>query len=499
MTTGIFQGVPLSMQRDGWWLDAPKTGSSDQRQRQHKRDWIKAGVLVALIACADLLVWDVAPGISLALLAVLSVLAGLAVGWPRLAPRVRGAVAVGSTASVLPLVELVQPLSVLIALCGLSACCAALAGLGRRDLMRGALRVWWVGPALSMTSGVTGVRQLGDFKAGQIDARMLVLGWALPIGATALFAVLLIGANPVLDRALSQLATWQPPTPDIWRLWFWAVAAAAIWPVLAAWSMRERLRARPAVRATVRRQGIVNAESVARSLVAFNALFALQTVMDILFLYGSAGLPDGISAATYAHRGAYPLLVTALLAGAFAVLARPHLAGRPAVRWLMLLWLVQTLALVGASVWRLDTYVDIYGLTRLRLAAYVWMGLVACGLCIVWVQIWRDRPAAWMMLRSGALGAVTLYACAFVNFDGVIADHNLTQPVQKDVFALCTLSEGALPAMERYWGADPVSRCRAQYYDYPQLFVPGDWREWGFRNWRVRRSLAAMSSTATQP
>ena len=498
MTTRIFRGVPLCMRQDGWWLDTPK-GAMPNRQAQRKRDGLKAALLVALIACGDVLVWQAVPGVSLAVLALLIVMAGLALAWPRLSVRARVGIAAGAVMCVLPLVELVQPLSILIALTGLSALCAALAGLTRHDLLRGALRVWWVGPAQSVQSGIAGVQQLSNVRTGQIDIRALIMGWALPLIATVLFALLLIGANPVLDRALSQLSTWHPPVPNIWRMWFWLFLAAAMWPVLVAWNMRERLRARRATRPTVRRQGVVNADSVARSLVAFNALFAVQTVMDILFLYGSAGLPEGISPATYAHRGAYPLLATALLAGLFAVLARPHLAGRPVVRWLMLLWLAQTLALVAASLWRLETYVDIYGLTRLRMAAYIWMGLVASGLCIVVWQIWADRPAAWMMLRSGALGAVTLYVCAFINFDGIIAHHNLTQPVEPHARTICELSEGALPAMHAHLDEIPAFYCGHLFYGPPEVFHPTDWREWGFRNWRVRRSLAAMTTDATTP
>ncbi|MEL6889119.1 MAG: DUF4173 domain-containing protein, partial [Pseudomonadota bacterium] len=220
------------------------------------------------------------------------------------------------------------------------------------------------------------------------------------------------------------------------------------------------------------------------------------TGMDVLFLYGDAALPEGISPATYAHRGAYPLLATALLAGLFAVVARPHLKGRPMVRVLMMLWLAQTLALVFASVWRLDLYVEAFGLTRLRLAAYVWMGLVAIGLGITAQQVWQDRPAVWMLLRSGALGAVALYVCAFVSFDAVVARHNLSQDVPEDREMLCKLSESAMPAIEHHLGQSTALFCRGHYHE-PQLFHPTDWREWGFRNWRVRRSLAAMRVTET--
>ncbi len=61
--------------------------------------------------------------------------------------------------------------------------------------------------------------------------------------------------------------------------------------------------------------------AILNSLVVFNALFAIQTVMDLLFLWGGVRLLDGMSHAEYAHRGAYPLIVTAILAGAFVLAA----------------------------------------------------------------------------------------------------------------------------------------------------------------------------------
>ena len=140
MTTGIFRGVPLSIQQDGWWLDGPNRPSGD-RQRSRRRDGIKAGLLVALIAFGDMLVWSVVPALSFAVLALLIAFAGLALAWPRQSVRARFGIAAGAVLAVLPLIEVVQPLSVLIALLGLSGVCAALAGLARRDLVRAALRL----------------------------------------------------------------------------------------------------------------------------------------------------------------------------------------------------------------------------------------------------------------------------------------------------------------------------------------------------------------------
>jgi len=502
METELMRGVPLAMKRDGCWLDGSRP-SVPPRWRTGRKDWAQLALLLVLIALGDVLVWQVMPGISLALMGAAIVAAGMGVAWPRLTVRSRVAIALGAALCLLPLVELLQPLSVLIAFAGLSVICAALAGVQRADLVRAALRLWWIAPAQTAQDGVAGLKSIATVDPKHVDLKALITGWALPLGATVVFAVLLIGANPVLDQILADLSRFESASPDGFRLVFWGILAAVIWPVLIAYRMQERLRYRAPERITVKRQGVVNAGSVARSLIAFNALFAVQSGMDALYLYGDATLPEGISPAAYAHRGAYPLLATALLAGVFAVLARPHLTGRPIVRGLMYLWLAQTLALVFASLWRLDIYVDTFGLTRLRIAAYIWMGLVAIGLGIVVVQIWRDKPTSWMLVRSGALGAVALYICAFVNFDGIVAEHNLTHPVPRDPVLLCRLSEGALPAMVRHWDANPIQRClegKFQHYEghVPSVFHPTDWREWGFRNWRVRRSLAAMTDQSIQ-
>ena len=45
--------------------------------------------------------------------------------------------------------------------------------------------------------------------------------------------------------------------------------------------------------------------TILRSLILFNLLFAVQTVLDVTYLWGNATLPADISYASYAHRGAH--------------------------------------------------------------------------------------------------------------------------------------------------------------------------------------------------
>ena len=44
-------------------------------------------------------------------------------------------------------------------------------------------------------------------------------------------------------------------------------------------------------------------KAISRSLILFNALFALQTGLNLVYLLGVTALPDGMSHAEYAHRG----------------------------------------------------------------------------------------------------------------------------------------------------------------------------------------------------
>jgi hypothetical protein len=237
--------------------------------------------------------------------------------------------------------------------------------------------------------------------------------------------------------------------------------------------------------------------SVLRGLVLFNAILGLQTVMDAAYLWGGASLPSGMTAAEYAHRGAYPLLATALLAGAFALAARPFARENLWLRRLLLLWLAQNLLLTVSALLRLELYVEAFGLTYLRLYAAIWMGLVAAGLGLIGWQVWRDLANRWLVLRSAGLGLATLYAACFVNFAAIIATENLSRPDFADDGYICRLPSTADAAIMAS-GRKP--HFISVYGDQGECALNGPhikgWRDWGFRKWRVRRYLQTVEAAA---
>lgn len=453
---------------------------------------VPAALLIGVVAAADLLLFDAEPGVGLALFGAVLVMAVRAACGARGGRAWLPVLGVG----VLPVMEQVGPLSVLswgLGVVGASVAAALgdrlrLAGLPRA-MARFAARApaedaAAVSRALAWATEARGPRPLGA----------ALRGWLLPVAAAAVLAALLLAANPVLELWAARLGELPfDPGPVLERVPFWGLVAALAWPYLALGREDGWLSAPGRVGPGPARPAWVNARSVRSTLVTVNAVMAVQTGLDAGFLWGGVALPEGVTFAEYAHRGAYPLVLTALLAGALALVARPF----PGVRGLLALWLGQNLLLVASSLLRLDLYVEAYGLTELRLAAALWMGLVAGGLALTGWQVWAGRSNGWLVGRVATMAGVVLWACAWVNGAGLVAGYNLERlgrTGRVDAWHLCSLGEGALPAI-RAWEAREGARLCATYGE-PEVRVPEDWRGWGFRNWRIRRSLGALEEGA---
>lgn len=487
MKAYLVRGVPMRMQQDGWWLGTPENAPNDTTHAQRPMP-LRTGALLALIALGDALFWGVSPGLSLAVFALICVLTACVLMWRRIA-RDRLVLASGLTfLSVLPVVEMVQPVSVAFLCAGLPVAALLLSGRPLHLWQRAVARFWLVAPVFGVSDAMRLSRRVAEGPTGS-DMGQLLRGWALPLGVGTIFLALLIQANPVVETWLTH---WDLTVPDMSRLMLWVGLGLIIWPVLSAISFGPMLApARKARRLGPHRMAcFINADAILRSLVLFNVLFAVQNAMDMAFLAGGVSLPDGLNYAEYAHRGAYPLLVLALLSGGFALVARPFIPVKPTLRALLLIWVAQTVWLTCSSLLRLDLYVDVYGLTHLRLAAGLWMGLVAAGLGMILWQIGRAHSNAWLVLRVGLLGIAVLYGSCFVSFDRMIAQYNLTHDVPRDWPYLRHLGEAAVPVFV----AQDVPG-----YLHPEVSTPRDWREWGFRNARVRASLAALNEQATRP
>ncbi len=121
-------------------------------------------------------------------------------------------------------------------------------------------------------------------------------------------------------------------------------------------------------------------------------------------------------------------LICRLLAGAF-VLITFSIQGKNSIsKWARALagiWLLQNLILISSSFWRLCLYVEVYSLTRLRVATMIWMLIV--GLGFLWLILYsvQRQSKIWLFNRNAVTLIVVLYLSSFVNFDEFITRYNV--------------------------------------------------------------------------
>jgi uncharacterized membrane protein YqjE len=345
----------------------------------------------------------------------------------------------------------------------------------------------------------------------------LVQQLAVPVVLGIVFLFLFTAANPLLDKLLSSLAFGYTLDLDPVRVFTWLMAFGLVYGLI-----RSRRRSRrphavsvsgaygpPAAHAAPRTQLRIRPQkeivwltpaSVAWSLIAFNVLFAFQNLSDIVFLWSGAALPEGFTFADYAHRGAYPLILTALLAAGFVLVALRQGSDTAAdrrIRWLVLAWIGQNAFLVLSAMLRTLDYVEVYSLTLLRLSAMIWMGLVAVGLVLVLIRVALDKTNGWLVDANVIAALAVLGGCALADLSRVVADYNVRHcaevvggGVELDFWYLDELGPSAMPALAWLQGqpAPPYIRsAAAQRFRDLHLklqYQQSDWRSWTFRGWR---------------
>ncbi len=492
------RGLPDRLKHDAWWLiDAPSnTNARPQPGLGARISDGKAALLalLILIVLADISFWGQAPGLSMALFCI-ALSAAMVAFKPIKATRREWAMAMAfAVICNLPVIEHSQPLAYAFSVGGIAVLLAWVV-LGRQIRWSEALT-----PFIRASSDgliLLPARVIGSARNRKADTNWAALtrAYLLPVTIALVFVTLFAVANPLFERTLANVANFGPINGEtIVRIIFWAAAACLIWPYLNTFALRRDAAFDLKFPAGDLSAGYLNSASLRLSLILFNAIFAIQTLSDLTILTGGVALPDGMSYAEYAHRGAYPLLVTALLAGLFAALTHKMVAEDKRMRWLVYAWLGQTLLLVCTAAFRLALYVQAYSLTHLRIAAFIWMALIGVGLVLVLIQIAQTRPLGWLIRWNAGTALATLYICCFVNFTHIIADHNLSAdiPISRlDLHYLCGLGEQVIPAM---WEHGPIhDDVMCGVHGRPTIAFDdiGSWQEWGFRRWRLEAYLTA--------
>ena len=485
---------------------------------------IKHSLLLAIIATAsaDWLFYGHPVGISFAIQVCIIAACVAVVNPVSLKYKIGLAAMAVLAAALLPIIEDFSPLSLFVAVIGLCIYTLMLGGHLPNKMTVGIRKVLGLlfGGPIRIIFDLTRASVLLRRSNTPLFGRGRVTPWIVPLALGAVFLLLFRFANPLIEQWMSEIDLDKAANAtDPLRLLFWLLSLALLWPF-----MRLRLsrkinwgRELATAFAETSSEGLLlpwlNTEATLYSLVLFNALFMVQTVLDIAYLWGNVALPEGFTYAEYAHRGAYILMFTALLAATFVLIAlKPGgvIERSPWIRRLVYLWIGQNVLLVVSSMLRLNLYVEAYSLTYWRTAAFIWMLLVLAGLILIACRIALQRTNRWLASCNGLLFAATLNICAFVNFPYAIAAYNIAHRQQVDgsgaaldINYLCSLGpHAAKPIIEAFAPDKPswsdsfnsLERCTASAVR-EHVERMKDWRAWTYRGWRLLKYFEEQGLT----
>ena len=327
-------------------------------------------------------------------------------------------------------------------------------------------------------------------------ARVLVL----PVAGGAVFLALFASANPLIGNAFAAIRF-----PDLsvaaLHLVLWVAVLLAIWP-----NLRPRNTVLRLADETVSDSPSlpnVPLATLTLSLATFNAIFAVENALDLAFLWSGAALPEGVTLADYAHRGAYPLIATALVAAGFVLVAsRPGSAGAGsrAVRRLIVVWVAQNVLLVASSILRTLDYIAAYSLTQLRISALAWMVLVAIGLLLIVWRMLRGRSTRWLVNANALAAGIVLAVVSMSDLGAIAATWNVRHARHAEDLDLCYLDRlgpsALLPviALERRAGGPVLRDVAASMRQRVMAGLTKNQSDWHAWTWLGARRLARAST-----
>lgn len=484
----IIRGLPSSLANDARWLS-----ETPEQQNQKAVDApVQSAItpltfltILFLITLADFLFWQQPIGISLVVFSAGLCAAALMNLRPNFCNRDWLIFTGVWFLSVLPVLEFVQITSVLFLALGHASLLIWSATRSNAGPLARALMFL---PFTLVSFAVVACIYLG---AGTARTKPTVtqsglVAWILPLTVGFIFMWLFIGANPVFQEWLNDLSHLDISPDGFARATFWSVIGFLVLPFVMFKQFAPNLhpKSKPQ-RSTVRPEGaLINARSVQNSLMLFNAMFLVQNVTDLTVLWGGSGLPEGMTYATYAHSGAYPLMATSILAGLFALVSRRFTISSDFIKILLLTWVAQNIVLLGSAIFRLDLYVDVYGLTYLRLRVSIGMFIVLAGMVLLIWQLWRSETNTWLTGSFSAVVIFVFYTCSFVNFGYVIASENLSRNDRNpDTYYLCRHAKSGIKSILEYQSTNGIKLC---FEHFQTMRPPSDnWRAWSYRSTRL--------------
>ncbi|THV27274.1 DUF4153 domain-containing protein [Glycomyces paridis] len=370
-----------------------------------------------------------------------------------LLPRLPGAVLVAALWSVAAF----RDAGWVVALCSLAAFALTPAVLAPQRRFSGNLVVLFMGWLEGLSPSFSWLARGRRDRDGERSRTMRGLWTALVTVALLLvFGGLFAAADSTFAGLVGSLLPDLNPVEIVLRL----MLAVALFPLVLIWTYTAVAKPRFDGEGGKEHRTVSRFE-LAVPLGALNLLFAAFIAVQLrVYLGGEDYVLDtaGLTFAEYARKGFWQLSVVAFLAlGVIALAAWLAPKREQGDRWLVRALLgplgLMSMVVVASALYRMYTYFETYGLTRMR----VWIFTVEIWLAVLFALVlvccWKLR-ATWLPRAILASGALALLGLAAVNPDALIARYNLDHDHELDLVYLAGLSDDAVPEFEELSAAD---------------------------------------------
>lgn len=251
-------------------------------------------------------------------------------------------------------------------------------------------------------------------------------------------------------------------------------------------------------------------------LGSINVLFFSFVLLQIAYLFGNHEtiLNEGITYASYAHRGFFELIAVAVISFFLLLGAEKHIVKKEGSHGILFKLLstaliAQVLMIMASAFKRLSLYEDAYGFTTLRLYSHAFIIFFAVVFFILLYKIFIDARENMLALRIFIAVMAFAFVMNVLNPDAFIARKNVERFIatgKLDEYYMAYLSADAipesikildLPDSEKKFEFMSTLSYSAQYMNDPQRNA--HWQSTNLSRMTAKQILQAKASILPPP
>jgi len=242
-------------------------------------------------------------------------------------------------------------------------------------------------------------------------------------------------------------------------------------------------------------------------LVLVNLLLFIVNVIDIKWVWFGFKYTETFNLKQFVHEGTYLLIISILLSiGIMLYFFRKNLNFYPKtqlIKNLAYTWIAQNIILTISVALRNFHYITYWGLAYKRIGVILFLIAVAYGLLTLFIKIRKNKSSFYLIKRNSYAIYVLLILASLINWDVVIAKHNLQHPFENhmETSYLLSLSDKILPMIDQkqnillqntkfntYSDYSPYSY-KEYYQKRVNIFIgkskKANWLSWNYNDWQA--------------